>query len=199
MKVPIGKGSRLILLHAGGFHGFVPGAMLLFKSKSTRDYHEETRWFKEALLPNLKPNSVIVMDNAPYHSVQLHKPPTAKDRKHVIFQWLLENRVPGVSAEMNKAELVELVKLYKPRFCTYEIDTIAAANGHTVIRLPPYHCHFNSIELIWAQVKGYVAANNKTFCIADVERLVEHGIEQVTVEKWQSALRHTWEIILDAK
>ena len=119
MKVPIGKGSRLILLHAGGFDGFVPGAMLLFKSKSTRDYHEEmndatfTRWFKEALLPNLKPNSVIVMDNAPYHSVQLHKPPTAKDRKHVIFQWLLENRVPGVSADMNKAELVELVKLYK--------------------------------------------------------------------------------------
>ncbi|PSN50639.1 hypothetical protein C0J52_15152 [Blattella germanica] len=100
---------------------------------------------------------------------------------------------------MNKAELVELVKLYKPRFCTYEIETIAAANGHTVIRLPPYHCHFNPIELIWAQVKGYVAANNKTFRIADVERLVEHGIEQVTVEKWQSALRHTWEIILDAK
>ena len=154
MKVPIGKGNRLILLHAGGVCGFVPGAMLLFKSKSTRDYHEEmngntfTNWFQQSLLPNIGANSIIVMDNAPYHSVQLNKAPTTSNRKNVILQWLQTNNIPGVSAEMTKAELLQILKLHKPRFCNYEIDNIAAAHGHTVIRLPPYHCHFNAIELI---------------------------------------------------
>jgi len=41
------------------------------------DYHKEMDshnfelWFKNTLLPNLKPNSVILMDNAPYHSRKL--------------------------------------------------------------------------------------------------------------------------------
>lgn len=204
-KATIGKGSRLILLHAGSVHGFVPGAMLLFRSKSTRDYHEEmngktfTNWFKSTLLPNISANSVIVMDNAPYHSVQLNKAPTMKDRKDIILKWLVENDVPGVSADMTKAELIQSVKFYKPRFCTYEIDSIATAHGHIVIRLPPYHCHFNSIELIWAQVKDYVAENNTTFRLTDVEHLVQQGIQHVSVDKWKSVVAHTWKVLQQAK
>lgn len=41
-----------------------------------------------------------------------------------------------------------------------------------VARLPPYHCQYNSIELIWAQVKGEVAKNNTTFKFDDVEKLL---------------------------
>ncbi|KAL4119462.1 hypothetical protein QTP88_012269 [Uroleucon formosanum] len=29
--------------------------------------------------------------------------------------------------------------------------------GHEMVRLPPYHCQYNPIELIWAQVKSEVA------------------------------------------
>ena len=32
------------------------------------DAHNSKKWFQEQLLPNLKPGSVFVMDNAPYHS-----------------------------------------------------------------------------------------------------------------------------------
>ena len=98
--------------------------MLLFKSKSTRDYHEEMNghtfksWFQESFLPKIGANSVIVMDNASYHSVQLNKAPTVSDRKNVILQWLEKNNIPGVCVEMTKAELLQIVKLQKPQFCT---------------------------------------------------------------------------------
>jgi len=52
--------------------------------------------------------------------------------------------------------------------------------GHEVIRLPPYHCQYNPIELIWAQVKGEVATKNTTFKLADVEKLMHEAIDSVT-------------------
>ncbi|PSN54118.1 hypothetical protein C0J52_09473 [Blattella germanica] len=110
-------------------------------------------WFENALLTNISPNSIIVMDNASYHSIQLNRALTMNNRKGVKLQRLLENKIPEVSEEMTKAELMEYVKMYKPSPVTYEIDSIAASHCHRVITLPPYHCHFNLIELIWVQVK----------------------------------------------
>lgn len=56
--------------------------------------------------------------------------------------------------EMLKPELVKLVKENKEAKIRYEIDELAQANGHQILRLPPYHCQYNAIELIWAQIKG---------------------------------------------
>jgi hypothetical protein len=69
-----GKGKRLIVLHIGSKDRFVPDGILCFESKKTTDYHEEMNgetfydWMSN-ILPRLKENSVIVMDNAPYYSV----------------------------------------------------------------------------------------------------------------------------------
>ena len=42
MRKPSGKGTRLIILHAGGEDGWIEGADLVFQSKkSTGDYHDE--------------------------------------------------------------------------------------------------------------------------------------------------------------
>jgi len=57
--------------------------------------------------------------------------------------------------------------------------------GHEVVRLPPYHCQYNPIELIWAQVKGDVAKKNVSFKIADVEKLVNEALDGVTVDSWK--------------
>ncbi|GBP32388.1 hypothetical protein EVAR_81195_1 [Eumeta japonica] len=38
--VPMGKGERLIICHAGTVKGFVPDALLAFKSQKAGDYHE---------------------------------------------------------------------------------------------------------------------------------------------------------------
>ncbi|XP_044588932.1 uncharacterized protein LOC123268117 [Cotesia glomerata] len=72
------SGPRYIVCHAGGRNGFVDGAGLFVNSSKKinplDDYHgamnAETfkEWFKTKLLPNLKEPSIIVMDNASYHS-----------------------------------------------------------------------------------------------------------------------------------
>ena len=41
----------------------------------------------------------------------------------------------------------------------YKTDKIANLHGHEVIRIPVRHCELNPIELIWVQVKGFVAKN----------------------------------------
>lgn len=94
-KVPEGKGERLIICHAGTAKGFVPNSLLAFKSKKTNEYHEEmnfetfSKWFS-TMMSNLEGPHVIIMDNAPYHSVQIQKPPTSANKKSEIIEWLLE-------------------------------------------------------------------------------------------------------------
>jgi hypothetical protein len=50
-------------------------------------------------------------------------------------------------------------------------DKIANLHGHEVLRTPVRHCELNPIELIWAQVEGFVAKNNTTFRLKDVKEL----------------------------
>jgi len=76
VKRPSGKGRRLILVHAITVEGWVEGAKLVFQAKKrTGDYHGQMnfenfrKWFFESLLPRIPANSLIVMDNAPYHNV----------------------------------------------------------------------------------------------------------------------------------
>ena len=88
IQKPTGKGDRLIIINAITKDGWVPGAKLIFKSsRKTGDYHGQmnqelfTKWFKEKLLPNIPPKSLIIMDNASYHNVlSTHSAPTAACR-----------------------------------------------------------------------------------------------------------------------
>lgn len=93
---PSGKGKRLIVLHIGSEEEIVPGGLLSFESKNnTIDYHDEMNgntiydWIKR-VLPLLKDNCVIVMDNAPYHSVKVELYPTFSWKKADIEKWLDE-------------------------------------------------------------------------------------------------------------
>ncbi|GFU86228.1 DDE_3 domain-containing protein [Trichonephila clavipes] len=71
LTAPEGKGRRLIITHIGSKEGFVRDAADIFIGKNSGDYHEEMddnhfeKWF-ETVMPKLKPQSIIVMDNAPY-------------------------------------------------------------------------------------------------------------------------------------
>ncbi|KAJ8913779.1 hypothetical protein NQ315_002685 [Exocentrus adspersus] len=78
-----GTGKRFIVFHAGTKHGFVENASLVFSSTSkSADYHDSMnremfeKWMTEKLLPNLEEPSLIIMDNAPYHSALAEKLPT---------------------------------------------------------------------------------------------------------------------------
>ena len=62
--------------------------------------------------------------------------------------------------------------------------------GHRVIRLPPYHCELNPLELIWAQVKRYAAMHNTSFKISNLDTLCQEAVANVSVEDWVKACGH---------
>lgn len=194
LKTPKQKGERLIILHIGSKDGFVEEASLVFKSKkNTADYHDEMNGdhFEEWLgktLPKLKENSVIVMDNAPYHSVKQELVPNMGWRKEKIQEWLLKKDI-YFGETYTKRELIKVVASFKPEV-QFRVDEMAKAGGHEVLRLPPYHCELNPIEMVWSEVKRYVASNNTTFKLKDVEGLVHDAFQRVTPEKWKNYEEH---------
>ena len=201
-EAPTGKGKRLIVLHAGYRGGFLPECACVFIGKTnSADYHDEMNgthfeeWFENSLLPNLPAGSAIVMDNAPYHTVKCPESvaPTSSWRKAEMQAWLTERKVPWTT-DMLKAELYEIVKRNKPAV-QYVVDNMALQQGFVVVRLPPYHCILNPIELIWAWVKGKVAELNKTFKIRDVQTLTMEAIEAVTPAQWSEACRHCEDLV----
>lgn len=194
IKPPTGKGSRFIIVHAGTKEGFIKNASLIFQAKNDGDYHHQMNaavfegWFKTQLMPNIPPNSVIIMDNASFHSTLLEKNPTSSWRKEAIREWLVKKGVQ-LCDSMLKVELYDLAKTLCSGKKTYRIDTLAAKARHRVIRLPPYHCQYNPIELIWAQVKTYIAKRS-TFKVAEEKPLVEEALGNVTPENWKQAVKH---------
>ncbi|GBM63347.1 hypothetical protein AVEN_51369-1 [Araneus ventricosus] len=199
LKGPSGKGGRLIIAHVGSERGFVNDAADIFSSKKTKDYHEEMdgnhfeSWFKSKLIPKLEPNSIIVMDNASYHSVKEEKLPTQSWRKKDIQEWLTNKNIPWGS-DLLKLELLQIVSTVKHKFDGYRIDKIASERGHKVLRLPPYHCELNPIELIWAQVKGYIARQNQTFKLPEVKNLLLEALDKVSGNDWKNAVAHVTKI-----
>ena len=96
-QVPPGEGERLVVVAAGTTDGFIDGSFLYFPAKNTSgDYHGEMngdiflRWLTTQLLPLLEEPSVLVMDNAPYHSIMTEESrcPTTATRKCDLIKWL---------------------------------------------------------------------------------------------------------------
>lgn len=85
----------LFSVHCGNENGFLPNALLVFSSHSEKeDYHGDMnaenffKWADEKVIPNLPPNSVVIIDNAPYHNKLKDPPPTSANRKQEIYDWL---------------------------------------------------------------------------------------------------------------
>ena len=163
LKKKISKGQRVIMVHAGSETGFVPNALLIFKAGAkSGDYHQNMnfnnyeKWLRSQLMPNLPPNSVIVVDNASYHNKRDDTVPTSSSRKAEMQKWLRDNNI-AYNPDMLKPQLYHLISQHKEKFKTYNIDKILNENNHTVLRLPPYHPDLNPIEMAWAAIKGHVA------------------------------------------
>ncbi|CAH2105950.1 unnamed protein product [Euphydryas editha] len=84
--------------------------------------HNFTKWITEKLIPNLHEPSIIVFDNAPYHSVITNKASTSSSRIEEIKNWLIENNVE-FDPRLRKPNLLTLVKQHKPQ-PIYEIDEL---------------------------------------------------------------------------
>jgi hypothetical protein len=185
VQKPTGKGERLIIINAITKSGWVPGAKLVFKStKKTGDYHGQMnwdlfkKWFVEMLLENIPANSLIIMDNAPYHNtLSEHSPPTPLCSKKKITEWLEQNRI-YCRQDCLKPELVEILKKLAPQ-PSFAIDEIVRSYGHEVIRTPPYHPELQPIETCWGVLKNHIARNSD-FTMKNLFEQLDAGLAKVT-------------------
>lgn len=193
-KAPSNKGKRITIIHAGSEDGFVPNCLLLSAKNikdSSLDYHEDTtaelfeNWFENYLLKNIPDKSVIVMDNASYHSRQLQKAPNLSSRKTEIQEYLLQNDI-YFEYSYKKGQLLDVLKSYDIKK-QYVCDSLAEQLGHTVLRLPPYHCIFNPIEHLWHQVKSKIRTENVTPTLSPS---VINVINNMPVESWKNSVQH---------
>lgn len=196
IKKPISKGQRLIIAHAGSENGFIPGALLTYKSTDTTgDYHKEMnsenyeKWLRNQLIPNLPTNSVLVVDNAPYHNKYIEKLPNSNTRKQDMIDWLKNHNIP-VNPNQNKPAIYDIILQNKQEHIQYSIDKIMAEYGHSVLRLPPYHPDFNPIENIWAQIKQYVAQRNVDMNMTSIKNLLKEKVNMIGPEDWKKVCQH---------
>lgn len=197
-KAPSNKGKRITIIHAGSENGFVPNCLLLSAKNiadSYLDYHQDTNaklfeeWFEYRLLKNIPKNSVIVMDNASYHSHQTKLVPNSNSTKTEIQNYMLNNDI-FFEESYKKRELLEVLNAYHIEK-EYVCDKLAAENGHTVLRLPPYYCVFNPIEQIWHELKSNVRRENTTPTLStSVVELIQKHVNNISTDSWKNCLQH---------
>jgi hypothetical protein len=108
--------------------------------------------------------------------------------KQDIIDWL-EQKIIRFSKTETRTEFLKCVHPFRHNRKMYELDQLTDKRGHQVVQLPPYHCHYNIIEVVWSQVNLEVAKKNKTFTVAEVERLVNIELDRVVQEDWASCVR----------
>jgi hypothetical protein len=74
-----------------------------------------------------------------------------------ISEWLQNRNIDFDRASL-KCELLEISTKY-PLTKEYVIENLALQYGHVVLTVPPYHCQFNPIEMVWGIAKNYYDKN----------------------------------------
>ena len=137
------------------------------------------------MLPKLEEPSIIVLDNASYHSRLEEKRPTTAWKKVDLQLWLQKNCI--AFSELHKKDT--LLKLCKAHYKkpVYVVDNIITAAGHDVLRLPPYHCIFNPIEMVWSQTKRFY--DKDVLKSKNPLDAWNRALQNVTPEQWKSYVK----------
>ncbi len=119
------------------------------------------------------------MDNASYHNdVAEDAFPTPKTTKVQLQHWLKAHHPDDYRDDMLKPELYQRCQQRCPE-PKLMLDLMAEAEGHTIIRTPPYHPELQPIETCWAITKAYCAARCD-YTMAGLKRHLDAGFDQVT-------------------
>ena len=70
------------------------------------------------------------------------------------------------------------------------VEEIAKKYVHEVLRLPPYHCELNAIELIWGDEQNYVPRENKSMTIEGVDKLFRKRRGEINKEICRNCIQH---------
>ena len=71
----------------------------------------------------------------------------------------------------------------------YVVDEMTKTAGHEVVRLPPYHCELNPIELALSQVKRFI---KELFTLTAVKELTYRAFDQVGPANWKKLGEHAY-------
>ena len=98
----------------------------MFKFKQhTGNYHDEMNhqnfeeWFTAALLPNISPNSIIVVDNALHHRAWT---------KVKMMDWLSSKGI-AYQEKCQKCDIWKIVEKDRPQCPIYVIDEVVSQAG----------------------------------------------------------------------
>ena len=195
----IGKGKRFSVIHTGSINGFVEGAALITEDNITAEIYEE---YIDKVCQLLPPNSVVIYDNASYHTRHYNKRPTMSSRKVTMTEWLDNNKInyqdyeKTINRSIPKRELMVFIKQSGIK-TQYYVDNIVRKWGHTSLRLPPYCCDANPIEYIWNDWKNKVKSSNfLKLSNEDFIKLCHAKFNEIDEQVWATKYRHVvlnWE------
>ena len=198
LKVPSGKGARIIVAHVGSRKdGLVDGASWVFiGSKKSSDYHSEMnstswlQWLEVSVLPKIR-DGVLVIDRAPYHLVrnEATRPAASKFRKAEFADWLQKHNLilpewgPNWRTTCTRAVLKQRADENRPA-PRYLVQDLAARFGVTILISPVAHPELNPIEMVWGTVKMSLKRANVTFSVATPRSMAEVEFVNITGEVW---------------
>ena len=197
-QVPPGDGERFVVIAGGTEEGFVEASYLCYPAKSTQgDYHGEMNgelfqlWLTTHLLPALPEPSVLVLDNAPYHTqlTEESRCPTTATKKADLIRWL-EHRNISIPPGATRPQLLLLCQQNRPE-PQYEVASIIREWGHEVVWLPPGHPELNAIEQVWGCMKRHVRSSLHRFTRTDLQARLKEAKQLANKEVWLAAVRHS--------
>ncbi|EFA12640.1 hypothetical protein TcasGA2_TC004166 [Tribolium castaneum] len=171
------------------------------KKAKSDDYHDNMsaevfeKWLLENLSPSLENPTIIVLDNASYHSRVEERQSSTSWKKDEIKRWLEEKKIVHPQNAF-KQELLATAKSNKQNI-NYKVDKLVEEHGHKVLRLPPYHCHYNPIEQVWALSKTFYDKHIGKVDYTDESILQtwQRVLNQVTPEVWSNTVNHCDKLI----
>jgi hypothetical protein len=100
LLTPVSKQQCLIIIYAGAENDFVSNVLLMWKShQSEGNYNHHLnqknyeKWVREKLVPSLRPNSTVVLDNTPCHNIKINKVLNSNSTKQDMRDLLLQEGI----------------------------------------------------------------------------------------------------------
>ena len=89
----------------------------------------------------------------------MEKTPSTKMRKNGMLEFMKKHNVDIPEPMPTKPVLLSLIREANvPK--QYIVDNIAKISDYLVLRLPPYHCMLNPIEMVWSQMNQHCQRQN---------------------------------------
>ena len=162
------------------------------------DYHDamnsecHEKYFKN-ICKLLKPRCVIIIDNTSYHSRNDEIYAISTWRKVKYQERLKKNNIIYRMVALRFELWLHCKRHWNAKSCTV-IDKIAQRDGNEILRLPPYHCSLNTIELIWSDEKDIVARENVEMNNKFAEELFRTRDDELTPETYNKCVDHVKDV-----